>query len=139
MFYSNLIQSILQVSNHFKDDPPVTQSLNKMANSLQETVKYHSILLDQASRTISRSMNNFLKKYSLKKPFILHFFTVDNLIIMPLENWQLLRKRVYHSKRSLMNWTRSFIVMPWYRNILIKTTWWIRMQHCLILKVYHYH
>lgn len=64
MFYSNLVQSILQVSLHFKDDPSVTQALNKIANSLQETIKYHSILIDQAGRSVSRSLNNFLKKYT---------------------------------------------------------------------------
>lgn len=63
-FYSNLVQSILQVSLHFKDDPSVTQALNKIANSLQETIKYHSILIDQAGRSVSRSLNNFLKKYT---------------------------------------------------------------------------
>ena len=61
-FYSNLVQSILEVSLHFKGDPPVMQALNKIASSLQETVKYHSILVDQAARSVSRSLNNFIKK-----------------------------------------------------------------------------
>lgn len=60
--YSNLVQSILQVSLHFKDDPSVSQSLNKVANTLQETIKYHSILIDQTTRSVSRSLNNFMKK-----------------------------------------------------------------------------
>ncbi|XP_032783075.2 arf-GAP with coiled-coil, ANK repeat and PH domain-containing protein 2 [Daphnia magna] len=61
-FQSNLVQSMLQVSMHFKGDPAVSQALNKVANSLQETIKYHSILIDQTSRSVSRSLNNFLKR-----------------------------------------------------------------------------
>lgn len=61
-FQSNLVGSILEVSQHFKKDPSVTQALNKIANSLQETIKYQSILIDQAGRSVSRSLNNFLKK-----------------------------------------------------------------------------
>ncbi|EFX85448.1 hypothetical protein DAPPUDRAFT_314258 [Daphnia pulex] len=61
-FQNNLVQSMLQVSMHFKGDPAVSQALNKVANSLQETIKYHSILIDQTSRSVSRSLNNFLKK-----------------------------------------------------------------------------
>jgi len=59
---NNLVQSILQVSKHFHEDPPVTQALNKIGNALTEIVKYQSILLDQTSRTVSRAINNFIKK-----------------------------------------------------------------------------
>lgn len=55
----------MQVSQHFKDETKISQALNKIANSLQETIKYHSILIDQAGRSVSRSLNNFLKKYVL--------------------------------------------------------------------------
>jgi hypothetical protein len=73
---SNLVQSMLQVSMHFKGDPAVSQALNKVANSLQETIKYHSILIDQTSRSVSRSLNNFLKKWV---PY--------SFSIYPLEKW----------------------------------------------------
>lgn len=59
---NNLVQSILQVSKHFDEDPPVVQALNKIGTALTETLKYHYCLLDQASRTVSKSISNFIKK-----------------------------------------------------------------------------
>jgi len=59
---NNLVHSILQCSKHFNEDPPVIQAFNKIGSALAEIHKYQSHLLDQASRTLSRSVSNFIKK-----------------------------------------------------------------------------
>ncbi|KAF7267981.1 hypothetical protein GWI33_018825, partial [Rhynchophorus ferrugineus] len=54
--------SLWDLSSHFKDDPEVVCSLNKLIHSLQEMNKFHTILLDQASRTILKNLTSFIKK-----------------------------------------------------------------------------
>lgn len=41
-------------------------SLNKLIHSLQEMNKFHTILLDQASRTILKNLTSFIKKYTFE-------------------------------------------------------------------------
>lgn len=55
--------SLWDLSTHFKEDPEVLSSLNKLIHSLQEMNKFHTILLDQASRTILKNLTSFIKKY----------------------------------------------------------------------------
>ncbi|KAJ8959983.1 hypothetical protein NQ318_009418 [Aromia moschata] len=53
--------SLWDLSTHFKEDPTVLSSLNKLIHSLQEMNKFHTILLDQASRTILKNLTSFIK------------------------------------------------------------------------------
>ncbi|CAB3236788.1 unnamed protein product [Arctia plantaginis] len=45
----------------FSEDPPVMANLNRMIHSLQEMNKFHSILLDQVSRTVLKNLTAFIK------------------------------------------------------------------------------
>ncbi|CAH0555934.1 unnamed protein product [Brassicogethes aeneus] len=54
--------SLWDLSAHFKEDPTVLSSLNKLIHSLQEMNKFHTILLDQASRTVLKNLTSFIKK-----------------------------------------------------------------------------
>ncbi|CAG9835661.1 unnamed protein product [Diabrotica balteata] len=53
--------SLWDLSTHFKEDPVVLSSLNKLIHNLQEMNKFHTILLDQASRTILKNLTSFIK------------------------------------------------------------------------------
>ncbi|XP_017778254.1 PREDICTED: arf-GAP with coiled-coil, ANK repeat and PH domain-containing protein 2 isoform X2 [Nicrophorus vespilloides] len=53
--------SLWDLSQHFRDDSVVVSSLNKLIHSLQEMNRFHTILLDQASRTILRNITSFIK------------------------------------------------------------------------------
>lgn len=53
--------SLWDLSTHFKEDPEVLSSLNKLIHSLQEMNKFHTILLDQASRMILKNLTSFIK------------------------------------------------------------------------------
>ncbi|XP_018333831.1 arf-GAP with coiled-coil, ANK repeat and PH domain-containing protein 2 [Agrilus planipennis] len=54
--------SLWDLSTHFKEDPEVLAPLNKLIHSLQEMNKFHTILLDQASRIILKNLTSFIKK-----------------------------------------------------------------------------
>ncbi|GJQ71464.1 hypothetical protein Trydic_g11187 [Trypoxylus dichotomus] len=49
------------LTGHFKDDNPVVLSLRKLIHNFQEMNKFHTILLDQASRTIIKNLTSFCK------------------------------------------------------------------------------
>ncbi|KRT84741.1 hypothetical protein AMK59_1298, partial [Oryctes borbonicus] len=49
------------LTGHFKDDNPVVSSLRKLIHNFQEMNKFHTILLDQASRTIIKNLTSFCK------------------------------------------------------------------------------
>ncbi|XP_044260319.1 arf-GAP with coiled-coil, ANK repeat and PH domain-containing protein 2 isoform X1 [Tribolium madens] len=53
--------SLWELSAHFREDSAVLSSLNKLIQSLQEMNKFHTILLDQASRTILKNLTSFIK------------------------------------------------------------------------------
>lgn len=53
--------SLWDLSTHFREDSQVLAALNKLIHSLQEMNKFHTILLDQASRTILKNLTSFVK------------------------------------------------------------------------------
>ncbi|KAK4875509.1 hypothetical protein RN001_011931 [Aquatica leii] len=53
--------SLWDLSTHFREDSQVLAALNKLIHSLQEMNKFHTILLDQASRTILKNLTSFIK------------------------------------------------------------------------------
>lgn len=61
--FSTFANSLWDLSQHFKEDSIVLSSLNKLIHSLQEMNKFHTILLDQASRTILTNLTAFIKSY----------------------------------------------------------------------------
>ena len=60
---SQFIHSLWDLSTHFRDDTEVVSSLNKLIPSLQEMNKFQNILLDQASRTVLKNIQTFIKGY----------------------------------------------------------------------------
>ena len=60
---SQFIHSLWDLSTHFRDDTEVVSSLNKLIPSLQEINKFQNILLDQASRTVLKNIQTFIKGY----------------------------------------------------------------------------
>ncbi|CAG9821937.1 unnamed protein product [Phaedon cochleariae] len=66
--------SLWDLSTHFNDDPMVLSSLNKLIHSLQEMNKFHTILLDQASRTILKNLTSFVKNDIKKVHDFKHHF-----------------------------------------------------------------
>ncbi|KAL4707847.1 hypothetical protein ACJJTC_001793 [Scirpophaga incertulas] len=53
--------ALWDLSGSFSEDPTMTATLNRMIHSLQEMNKFHSILLDQASRTVLKNLTAFIK------------------------------------------------------------------------------
>ncbi|KAK9501888.1 hypothetical protein O3M35_012526 [Rhynocoris fuscipes] len=53
--------SLWELNSCFNDDSETTAHFSRIIHSLQEMNKYHSILLDQASRTILKNLSNFIK------------------------------------------------------------------------------
>ena len=50
-----------ELSHHFRTDSGALASLNKLIHALQEMNKFHTTLLDQASRTILKSITAYLR------------------------------------------------------------------------------
>lgn len=60
---SQFIHSLWDLSTHFRDDPHVSSPLNKLIPALQEMNKFQNILLDQASRTVLKNLQTFIKGF----------------------------------------------------------------------------
>lgn len=60
-FFSSFTNALWDLSSSFSEDPTVMANLNRMIHSLQEMNKFHSILLDQASRTVLKNLSAFIK------------------------------------------------------------------------------
>ncbi|XP_034832118.1 arf-GAP with coiled-coil, ANK repeat and PH domain-containing protein 2 [Maniola hyperantus] len=58
---STFTNALWDMSSNFTEDSTVLSALNRMIHSLQEMTKFHSILLDQASRTILKNLTAFIK------------------------------------------------------------------------------
>uniref|UniRef100_A0A6B2E9M9 Putative gtpase activating protein n=1 Tax=Phlebotomus kandelakii TaxID=1109342 RepID=A0A6B2E9M9_9DIPT len=53
--------SLWDLQRHFKDDRTSLSALEKVIHCLQEMNKFHTILLDQASRTVLKNLTSFIK------------------------------------------------------------------------------
>lgn len=60
--YSQFANSLWELSLYFNDDSEIMALLNKLIHALQEMNKFHTILLDQASRTVIKDLNSFIKR-----------------------------------------------------------------------------
>lgn len=58
---SAFINGIWDLVGYFKDDVSIVNSLNRFIQILTDVLKYQSILLDQAQRSIIKNLNNFIK------------------------------------------------------------------------------
>lgn len=59
---SQFSNSLWELSLYFTDDSEIMALLNKLIHALQEMNKFHTILLDQASRTVIKDLNSFIKR-----------------------------------------------------------------------------
>ncbi|XP_055687593.1 arf-GAP with coiled-coil, ANK repeat and PH domain-containing protein 2 [Lutzomyia longipalpis] len=53
--------SLWDLQRHFKDDRTSHSALEKIIHCLQEMNKFHTILLDQANRTVLKNLTSFIK------------------------------------------------------------------------------
>ncbi|CAN7986104.1 unnamed protein product [Ixodes hexagonus] len=58
---SAFINGIWDLVGYFKDDVSIVNSLNRFIQILTDVLKYQSILLDQAQRSVIKNLNNFIK------------------------------------------------------------------------------
>ncbi|XP_059049173.1 arf-GAP with coiled-coil, ANK repeat and PH domain-containing protein 2 [Achroia grisella] len=58
---SSFANALWDLSGSFSEDSSVMAALNRMIHELQEMNKFHSILLDQASRTVMKNLTAFIK------------------------------------------------------------------------------
>lgn len=54
--------SLWDLASCFRSNPEVSSNMNKMTQELNEMIKFHSILLDQASRIILKNLTSFVKE-----------------------------------------------------------------------------
>lgn len=54
--------SLWDLQKHFADDKTGLNALEKIIHCLQEMNKFHTILLDQASRAVIKNLSCFVKK-----------------------------------------------------------------------------
>ncbi|KAG7188432.1 hypothetical protein KM043_008078 [Ampulex compressa] len=71
---SQFANSLWELSLYFNDDPEIMAFLNKLIHALQEMNKFHTILLDQASRTVIKDLNSFIKSDIKRVKESRHYF-----------------------------------------------------------------
>ncbi|EZA47962.1 hypothetical protein DMN91_012484 [Ooceraea biroi] len=103
--------SLWELSLYFSDDPEIMAFLNKLIHALQEMNKYHSILIDQASRTVMKDLNNFIKSDIKRVKESRHYFEriSGDLDIALNRNSQVPKSRPaeYEETSNILSATRS--------------------------------
>ncbi|XP_011152724.1 arf-GAP with coiled-coil, ANK repeat and PH domain-containing protein 2 isoform X2 [Harpegnathos saltator] len=103
--------SLWELSLYFSDDPEIMAFLNKLIHALQEMNKYHSILLDQASRTVMKDLNNFIKSDIKRVKESRHYFEriSSDLDVALNRNSQIPKSRPmeYEEASNILSATRS--------------------------------
>ncbi|XP_032663236.1 arf-GAP with coiled-coil, ANK repeat and PH domain-containing protein 2 isoform X2 [Odontomachus brunneus] len=103
--------SLWELSLYFSDDPEIMAFLNKLIHALQEMNKYHSILLDQASRTVMKDLNNFIKSDIKRVKESRHYFEriSSDLDVALNRNSQVPKSRPaeYEEASNILSATRS--------------------------------
>lgn len=59
---SGFVIGVRELGNYFKDDELATNSLTRFADAMSEIMKYFTILMDQANRSVCKNINNFIKQ-----------------------------------------------------------------------------
>ncbi|XP_011880640.1 PREDICTED: arf-GAP with coiled-coil, ANK repeat and PH domain-containing protein 2 [Vollenhovia emeryi] len=103
--------SLWELSLYFSDDPEIMAFLNKLIHALQEMNKYHTILLDQASRTVMKDLNSFIKSDIKRAKETRHYFEriSGDLDIALNRNSQVPKSRPaeYEEASNILSATRS--------------------------------
>ncbi|XP_041377230.1 arf-GAP with coiled-coil, ANK repeat and PH domain-containing protein 2-like isoform X2 [Gigantopelta aegis] len=55
------IVGVRDLASYFHDDNLTSSSLNRFAHAMSEMLKYFTILMDQAHRSVCKNLNNFIK------------------------------------------------------------------------------
>ncbi|XP_015436858.1 PREDICTED: arf-GAP with coiled-coil, ANK repeat and PH domain-containing protein 2 [Dufourea novaeangliae] len=71
---SQFANSLWELSLYFNDDSEIMAYLNKLIHALQEMNKFHTILIDQASRTVIKDLNSFIKSDIKRVKESRHYF-----------------------------------------------------------------
>ncbi|XP_033763338.1 arf-GAP with coiled-coil, ANK repeat and PH domain-containing protein 2-like isoform X2 [Pecten maximus] len=58
---SDFVIGVRDLASYFKDDDLIVNCLNKFAHEMSEMLKYFTILLDQANRSVCKNLANFIK------------------------------------------------------------------------------
>lgn len=108
---SQFANSLWELSLYFNDDPEVMALLNKLIHALQEMNKFHSILLDQASRTVIKDLNSFIKSDIKRVKESRHYFEKisGDLDVALNRNSQVPKSRPaeYEETSNILSATRS--------------------------------
>lgn len=60
--FSAFATSLWDLRTHFQEDTSAHNALGKIIHCLQEMNKFHTILLDQASRTVLKNLTSYVKQ-----------------------------------------------------------------------------
>ncbi|KAK0175691.1 hypothetical protein PV327_009421 [Microctonus hyperodae] len=108
---SQFANSLWELGLYFNDDSEIMAYLNKLIHALQEMNKFHSILLDQASRTIVKDLSAFVKSDIKKVKESRHYFEKisGDLDIALNRNSQVPKSRPgeYEETSNILSATRS--------------------------------
>ncbi|XP_048510171.1 arf-GAP with coiled-coil, ANK repeat and PH domain-containing protein 2 isoform X2 [Athalia rosae] len=103
--------SLWDLSTYFNDDPEVMAFLNKLIHAVQEMSKFHTILLDQASRTVVKDLSSFIKSDIKEVKDTRHHFEKisSDLDVALNKNSQVPRNRPteYEETSNFLSATRS--------------------------------
>ncbi|XP_043516727.1 arf-GAP with coiled-coil, ANK repeat and PH domain-containing protein 2 isoform X2 [Frieseomelitta varia] len=103
--------SLWELSLYFADDSEIMALLNKLIHALQEMNKFHTILLDQASRTVIKDLNSFIKSDIKRVKESRHYFEKisADLDIALNRNSQVPKSRPteYEETSNILSATRS--------------------------------
>ncbi|XP_054009387.1 arf-GAP with coiled-coil, ANK repeat and PH domain-containing protein 2 isoform X1 [Hylaeus anthracinus] len=108
---SQFTNSLWELSMYFNDGSEIMAFLNKLIHALQEMNKFHTILLDQASRTVVKDLNSFIKSDIKKVKESRHYFEKisADLDIALNRNSQVPKSRPaeYEETSNILSATRS--------------------------------
>ncbi|OAD59767.1 Arf-GAP with coiled-coil, ANK repeat and PH domain-containing protein 2 [Eufriesea mexicana] len=108
---SQFANSLWELSLYFNDDSEIMALLNKLIHALQEMNKFHTILLDQASRTVIKDLNSFIKSDIKRVKESRHYFEKisTDLDIALNRNSQVPKSRPteYEETSNILSATRS--------------------------------
>ncbi|CAK9812852.1 Arf-GAP with coiled-coil, ANK repeat and PH domain-containing protein 2 [Anthophora plagiata] len=108
---SQFANSLWELSLYFNDDSEIMALLNKLIHALQEMNKFHTILLDQASRTVIKDLNSFIKSDIKRVKESRHYFEKisADLDIALNRNSQVPKSRPaeYEETSNILSATRS--------------------------------
>ncbi|XP_003704249.1 centaurin beta 1A [Megachile rotundata] len=108
---SQFANSLWELSLYFNDDSEIMALLNKLIHALKEMNKFHTILLDQASRTVIKDLNSFIKSDIRRVKESRHYFEKisADLDIALNRNSQVPKSRPteYEETSNILSATRS--------------------------------